>query len=427
MLRSLGPAFIVAAVVLGPGSILSSSKVGAQFGYSMLWVIALAAILMVAMVALSGRLGLSLRETPCRELERRLGPAVAWAIGIIVFLIVACFQSSNNLAVLTAIEGLFPDGTANPLLSAALLVALNIVIVAFLLISGRIYGPIEKLLLALVGIMILGFLANLAFTRPSLTETLSGFLPSLPEVDGFFAREESGSIVDPLWPVQALFGTTLSVAAAFYQAYLVRAKGWGVEDLKRGLLDSVFGIAVLAGLTATILVTAASAFHGRLDPASLESASDVARQLEPTFGGHASLLFAVGIFAAAFSSFLVNAMVGGQVLADGIGVDASIDSRATKGWTIAALLLGMLVALWTQLSETGRANHVQLILIAQGLTLLGIPALAAVMLYLGICSRREGSLPTRRWMLIAAGITLMISIVLAVRTGRTIWLKVMLG
>ena len=32
LLKSIGPAIIVAAVVLGPGSILTSSKVGASFG-----------------------------------------------------------------------------------------------------------------------------------------------------------------------------------------------------------------------------------------------------------------------------------------------------------------------------------------------------------------------------------------------------------
>ncbi|MBT6769582.1 MAG: divalent metal cation transporter, partial [Opitutales bacterium] len=46
ILKSIGPAIIVAAVVLGPGSILTSSKVGATFGIAALPVIAGATILM---------------------------------------------------------------------------------------------------------------------------------------------------------------------------------------------------------------------------------------------------------------------------------------------------------------------------------------------------------------------------------------------
>ena len=38
-LGSIGPAILIAAVVLGPGSILANSKVGWQYGYDMVWVL----------------------------------------------------------------------------------------------------------------------------------------------------------------------------------------------------------------------------------------------------------------------------------------------------------------------------------------------------------------------------------------------------
>jgi len=40
----LGPGFIIAAIVLGPGSITTSSKIGSEHGYSLLWVIVLAVL-----------------------------------------------------------------------------------------------------------------------------------------------------------------------------------------------------------------------------------------------------------------------------------------------------------------------------------------------------------------------------------------------
>ena len=63
-LRSIGPAIIVAAVVCGPGSMLMSSKTGAIYGYSMIWLVLMAATLMWSMVALSARLGVVLERTP---------------------------------------------------------------------------------------------------------------------------------------------------------------------------------------------------------------------------------------------------------------------------------------------------------------------------------------------------------------------------
>ena len=77
LLQSIGPALIVAAVVLGPGSILTSSKVGASFGLVGVPVIAGAAILMIAMVALSARLGVVCENSLCDELASRLGRGIA--------------------------------------------------------------------------------------------------------------------------------------------------------------------------------------------------------------------------------------------------------------------------------------------------------------------------------------------------------------
>ncbi|CAN5316444.1 divalent metal cation transporter [soil metagenome] len=422
-LFSVGPAIIVAAVVLGPGSILSSSKVGAQEGYSMLWVLALAGILMAATVALGGRLGLALERSPCGELAARLGRPVAAALGIIVFLIVACFQASNNLAVLAALEGLVEidaaTGERGPW-PAVVLVSLNALLLVVLFGLRGLYRPVEKAMMVFVLVMVLGFLANLVVVRPSLVEALRGLVPALPEGGTFFATKVGEVIVDRWWAIGALFATTFSVVGAFYQGYLVREKGWTVGDLRRGLVDAVVGIAVLAGLTATIMMTAASAFYGKVDADGLKSATDVAAQLEPTFGATAKVLFSMGILAGALSSFLVNAMVGGHILADGLGYGGSLSSRSTRVCTAAALLFAMGFALW---ASVGGGDLVTLILIAQGMTLLGIPALAVAMLYLVVQARRNRHVPVPAWMLATAAITLVISMLLAVRTGASLLLR----
>jgi len=415
LLSSIGPAVIVAAVVLGPGSILTSSKVGAQEGYSMLWVLALAAVLMAATVALAGRLGLAFAQTPCRELADRLGRPAAAALGIIVFLIIACFQASNNLAVLTALESLAPGGGISPV---AVLVGLNLVIVIVLFGLRGIYRPVEKAMMAMVLVMILGFLANMIVAKPSLAAAVEGLVPGFKESGSFFPKKIDGVLVDPWWPIATLFATTFSVVGAFYQAYLVREKGWTIADQRRGLVDAAVGICVLAGLTAMIMLTAASAFHGKVDPASLKSAADVAVQLEPTFGAGAKVVFSLGILAGALSSFLVNAMIGGHVLADGLGKHGTLNSLTTRTCTAAALIAGAGFALW---ASAGGGDLVLLIVIAHGMTLLGIPALAAAMLYLALQARKERKVPIPAWMIVVAATTFLLSLVLALRTGARLF------
>ncbi len=97
--RALGPAIIVASVVLGPGSILTASKVGTEHGYDLLWVLVASTLMMIGMVGLSAHLGVTMRTTLCGALAARVGRWAAVVVGLTAFLIVACFQTSNNVAV----------------------------------------------------------------------------------------------------------------------------------------------------------------------------------------------------------------------------------------------------------------------------------------------------------------------------------------
>ena len=58
MWRSIGPALIVACVVFGPGSLLISSKVGATYGYEMLWLLLMTGVLMGTYMITAARIGI---------------------------------------------------------------------------------------------------------------------------------------------------------------------------------------------------------------------------------------------------------------------------------------------------------------------------------------------------------------------------------
>ena len=152
LLRSVGPSIIVASIVLGPGSVLTSSKVGCEYGYAMLWVLAIAVVLMIGMTALGTYLGATNRRTPCDELAARAGRPAAAAMGILVFAIIACFQSSNNAAVLASLEG-FASGPQGESVSHAAkvtsLLVLNGLIIAAIYGYRSLYRPLERLMIGL--------------------------------------------------------------------------------------------------------------------------------------------------------------------------------------------------------------------------------------------------------------------------------------
>lgn len=426
ILQSLGPALIVAAVVLGPGSILTSSRVGCEYGYSMLWILAGAAALMAGATAISATLGQAFERTLCGELAARLGRPVAAFVGVILFLIVACFQSSNNLAVVASLEPV--GGPTSTLGSAILLGVFNLAIIVVLLAARGLYKHVESLMKILVGVMVVGFAINLVFAQPSVSGILSGLIPQLPDgVGGGFLPtavnstvdgEATRTIIDPWLAVQGMIATTFSIAGAFYQAYLVREKGWSLSDLRKGLTDSVCGIAALGLASGMILTTSAAVLHGKVDAASLSSAGDVAKQLEPLLKGFATTLFSAGIFAGALSSFLINAMIGGTLLSDGFGWGHKIDTPTTKWATAVALLVGYLFAVGM---NSGTVSKVDVIIFAQALTVLGSPVLAVTLLYLTRQLPRE---QRPGWATPVALIACAVSVLLAVRTAWRIWLQV---
>ena len=212
LLQSIGPAIVVAAVVLGPGSILTSSKVGAGFGMIGVPVVIASAILMIAMVALAARVGVSYEKSVCDELAARLGRPVAVIIGLILFILVALFQSSNNIAVVAGLMPLVEVVTGGDSISigmqVGLLIAFNAIVIATLYLMRNLYQSIEKLMKILIGVMVIAFLMN--------------FVAAYMTARDFEPVASAGT--GDLFALLGMIGTTFSVGGAFYQAYLVKEK-----------------------------------------------------------------------------------------------------------------------------------------------------------------------------------------------------------
>ena len=399
-IRSLGPALIVAAVVCGPGSILTASKVGAAQGYGMLWVLVLAVLLMIGATALAARIGVGFAGTPCEELARRLGKPVAFLFGLIIFLVCVGFQTSNNIA-LAAGSSLFTSH------GFWVTTGLTFALCALVAWAPDLYKPVERAMKILIFLMVVAFLANFFAARPSLPSAVAGLVPRLPQIEG-----------NALFAVVGLVATTFSLAGAFYQSYLVRDRGWGPEDVRSGARDSVVGICVLGGITGVIMMTAAATFFGREPAVVLKSVDDVAEQLKPLFGTWAQALFGVGIMAGALSSFLVNAMIGGRFLADGFGAGAVTETRAVRACTIAALLVGWLGFLFQEITQ---ADKVHAIVVAQACTVLGVPLLALALLFLGTRPDLPKAVRPPLWVLILTALGFLVTLILSWRTGLTLW------
>ncbi|MBP86970.1 MAG: manganese transporter [Planctomycetaceae bacterium] len=366
--QRIGPGVITACVVIGPGSILSSSKVGATNGFSLLWVVALAVGFMMVYMTLGARLGVATRQSPATLLTERVGRWLAVLIGVGVFFISAAFQFGNNIGVHSAFKEY--ENVLAGIEVDYLVILFNVLAIAFVFGFKNLYRALEKLMMVFVALMLLSFAINLLFAQPSPKEFFAGFIPVLGSK---VAGQDPGNLLDI--SLLALVGTTFVITAAYNQTYLVQQKGWNKNDLKDGLIDARVGSVIMGLITVMLMSTAAAALRGQ----ELNSVRDVAAGLKPAFGESGRLLFCLGLFSAAYSSFLVNSMIGGFIVADGLGLGSKTTDFWPKAFTAAVLLTGMVVAL---LVLRNNFNPVPAIVAAQAVTVLAAPLVAGALWWL---------------------------------------------
>ncbi len=349
ILKSLGPGFIIASVVLGPGSITVASRIGSEYGYTFLWVIVLATIFMITYTSMGARFGVVSNKSILQSIADTYGRWFAIAIGISAFLSTSSFQFGNNLGIGIGMEGITG---INERVWPFIFTTLGIILIFW---AKNLYKVLEQLMKFMVMIMIFAFFINLVLTKPDIAPLTRGFVPS-------------GLSPDSLNVVAAMMATSFALAAALYQSYLAQDKGWKKEHLKSSLKDTYIGVLLLAIISATVLITSAAALHPR--GILVNSAADMAMQMEALFGGYAKVIFSIGLCAAAFSSMMVNSVIGGGLLADGLGLGRSMNDRMTKLFIIAILLIGMLVAVFF------RGNVIYALIMAQASSMLAVPLIA---------------------------------------------------
>jgi len=355
--QAVGPGIITACVVIGPGSILSSSRVGASTGFDMLWLILISCIFMMFYMTMGAKLGVVLNKSVGDTITEHVGRWLAVAIGIGVFLISASYQFGNNLGVQSAFKALGVSTFA----SVALVIVLNALSISFLYLFKNMYKALEKIMMCFVGMLLFCFAINLINVKPNVGEMFAGFIPS----EGAF-----GDI-----NVLALVGTTFVISAAYFQAYLAQQKGWNEDQLRDGVTDARVGTCIMFLITIMLICTAAAQLRNQ----ELGNVEDVAAGLKATLGNNAKLLFCLGLFSAAYSSFLVNSMIAGFILSDGLGLGSKPTDRGPKHLTTIVLLTGMVVALSVIQFDF---KPVHLIVLAQAVTVIFAPLLGVVMLWL---------------------------------------------
>lgn len=351
--KKIGPGIITAALVFGPGSLTINTKLGAEFGFALIWVILLAVIFMISYTNLSARIGVSSSISLMQLIRDHWGKYVAILIGLGIFLITASFQAGNTIGAGLAFAELFNTSTAPWILFFSSMALIMLFFRSF-------YSILEKVMIGLVLIMLTSFLLTLIMSKPDLPSLLTGFIPSIPAGSTFLAI--------------ALIASSFSIVGAFYQSYLVREKGWGTSELSASLRESTRGI-ILLGLLSSMVLMCASAVLYHQD-IKVNTAADLGLALEPLFGRFTTTVYMIGFFAASFSSLIGNATIGGAILADAFSLGHKLSTLKVRILIMVVVITGALIALLFG------SLPIQLIIFASAVTVIIAPVAAICLLWM---------------------------------------------
>jgi len=302
LLPFLGPAFVASVAYMDPGNFATNIQGGAQFGYTLLWVIVASNLIAMLVQTLSAKLGIATGKNLAEHCRERLPRAVVVPMWVLAEVVAMATDLAEFLGAALGFNLLF----GIPMWAAGILTAGA----TFLILSLERYGfrPLEAVITALVSVIAVSYLVETILDRPPLGQVL--FHSVVPQLAG------PESIV----LAAGILGATVMPHAIYLHSALTqnRIVARTPNKLRRLFRFEVLDVAIAMGIAGLInmamLIMAASTFHGR-GMTSVGTIEEAHRTLEPLLGRAASWVFAVSLLASGLSSASVGTMAGQVIMA----------------------------------------------------------------------------------------------------------------
>lgn len=361
-IKAIGPGAMITASFIGPGTVTTATRVGAQFGYALLWTVIFSVIATIILQEMSARLGIvtksGLGEAIVREIEKPgLRKFSVILLGGSITLGCASYISGDISGTALGLSTIL--GTESKLLGP-----LIGVLVLILVVKG---SPkfLEKFLSILVAIMCFVFVTTMIVSKPNLGEIGKGIIPQIPE--------------NGLVYIISMIGTTVVPYNFFIHSVSARDNFKTTDELVLSKWDTTFSISIGGLITAAIVITSGTLMRG----VEIKSAADMAIQLEPLLGHWSKLFMGIGLFAAGLSSAIASPLGASYTLAGLLGWKYDSSDKRFRNTNILIVIIGIVV------SASG-LNPLTVILVAQALNGIILPIVAFYVVYITSSKKQLG-------------------------------------
>ncbi|MEO8888895.1 MAG: Nramp family divalent metal transporter [Jatrophihabitantaceae bacterium] len=323
----LGPAFVAAVAYIDPGNFATNFSAGARFGYALVWVVVVANLMAMLVQYQSAKMGVVTgRDLPelCREHFPRTVSRGLWAQAELVAMATDLAEFVGAAIGLNLLFGvpLFPAGAITAVVAFGVLA-----------LEQRGHRRFELAIVALLGIVLLGFMYDLAIVGASPGGIASGLTPRFVGSDSVLLAA-------------GIVGATVMPHVVYLHSALTKRRVACRDDGERRQLlhfqrlDVVVALSVAGVINLAMIIVAASLSH-RSAGRGGDSIEAAHASLTRYAGGGAALAFAVALLASGLSSSSVGTYAG-QVVMQGF-IRRRIPLYVRRGVTMlpALIVLGL--------------------------------------------------------------------------------------
>lgn len=323
-LAVVGPGFITASVDNDAGGIATYSVAGAQFGYSLLWIMIPTTIALVVVQEMSSRMG----AVTGKGLSDLIREEFGFRVTFFLMLALVVTNFGNIMAEFA--------GVASSLelfgVSKYVVVPLAALAVWALVVHGT-YNTVEKIFLSAslfyVAYIFSGVMAHPDWKAAALSTVTQ------PDSVGFRNYGYVSMVI-------GLVGTTIAPWMQFYLQASIVEKGITVRQYRASRLDVIIGC-LFAAVVAWFIVVACAATLHRIGKYDIETAAEAAQALRPLAGDYAYLLFAAGLFNASLFAASILPISTAYAVCEGLGLESGLDKRFDEApafyWLYTALIV----------------------------------------------------------------------------------------
>jgi manganese transport protein len=303
LLPFLGPAFIASVAYIDPGNFATNIQAGAEFGYTLLWVVVASNLMAMLIQALSAKLGIATGMNLAELCRAHFPRPLVLSMWVLMELVAMATDLAEFLGAALAMNLLF----GLPLFIAGIITA----VITFLILGLERYGfrPLETVISAMVGVVALCYLAEIVFVNPPWRPVM--YHAVIPIFSGKESVLLAAGILGATVMPHAIF-----LHSALTQGRIVTRDARQMRSLYRyEVVDVLVAMSLAGAINAAMLITASSTFYQR-GLTGVSTIGGAYRTLQPLLGPAAGVVFAISLLASGLSSSSVGTMAG-QVIMQG--------------------------------------------------------------------------------------------------------------